>query len=245
MKRWWFLILLALVVLTEIITVHHGWISGKVAIGAFLIIEVLIAVVALYLDSDHPVRRLLATELKSWHTLFLLIRGESEYPPEALPLYGHKRWYQLPAIFTAAVALEIIAVEMLVPIGWLRVLLLVLSVYSLLLLWAWFAGSKVHPSFIQDDTVVLRQGRKVIATIPLTAIAHMSYQRGYSTDLHLVQDDTATLGSSEGTNIAITLDDPIPMKATGYFWQRLPMVDIKHCHIWLDDPDSLINLRRP
>jgi hypothetical protein len=245
MKRWRFLILLAVVILAEIIAMHCGWISGRIAIGIFLIIEALIAAVALYRDSDHPIRRLLATELKSWVTLVLLIRGKSEYPTGAMPLYGYKRWYQLPAIFTAAVVIEIIAVEMLVSIGWLRVLLLVLSIYSLLLLWAWFAGSKVHPSYIQYDTVVLRQGRKIIATIPLTDIARMTYQRGYSTDLYLVQDDTVTLGNSEGTNIAITLHDPIPMKATGYFWQRLPMLDVKHCHIWLDDPDSLIKLRQP
>lgn len=245
MKRWRFLILLALVVLAEIVAFHHGWISGRLAIGIFLIIEVLIAVVALYRDSDHPIRRLMATELQSWRTLILLIRGKSEYPVGATPLNGHKRWYQLPAIFTVAVAIEIAAVEILVSLGWLRLVLLVLSIYSLLLLWAWFAGSKVHPSFIQHDRLVLRQGRKIIAAIPVAEIERITYQRGYGTDLHLVQGDTVTLGSSEGTNIAITLHKPIPMKATGYFWQRLPMLDIKHCQIWLDNPDNLINLRQP
>lgn len=243
MKRWRFLILLALLILAETIAVHHRWISGRIAIGIFLIIEVVIVVAALYRDNSHPIRRLMITELKSWLTLLLLIRGKSEYPVGAIPLHGHKRWYQLPAIFTIAVAIEIIAVEMLISIGWLRLVLLVLSIYSLLLLWAWFAGSKVHPSFIQHDTVVLRQGRKIIATIPVAEIERITYQRGYRTDLHLVQGNTVILGSSEGTNIAITRHKPIPMKATGYFWQQLPMLDIKHCQIWLDNPNILINLR--
>lgn len=245
MKRWLHLIPLLVVVFVEIAAYRYGLLSGGMAVVTFILIEALLVGIILSKDKNHPVRRLMAAELQAWRTLFMLLTRKTEYPPGAIPLFSHQRWYQLPAMLTVAVIIEIIAVELLVPWQWLRILLLLLSIYSLLLLWAMFAGIKVHPSYVYNNALTLRRGRKSIATIPLTHIATITYSRGFDSDLHLAKDHVLTLGGPEGTNVLVTFSQAQPVQATGYFWQHRPMLSIQQCHLWLDQPDNLINLKQP
>ena len=60
----------------------------------------------------------------------------------------------IPVAFVAASVIEAVAIHFLVPWQWLRVVLLVATVLSLIAIGGWLAGRVVHPHLVSARTVV-------------------------------------------------------------------------------------------
>jgi len=104
-------------------------------------------------------------------------------------------------MFTVAIVIEIIVIELLVPWPWLRLLLLLGSLYSIPLLWGYLAGRVVHPHYLGED-LVLREGRTEVLRVPATDIVAVREVRGFA-----ARREGLILGGPEGTNVEIHLAD--------------------------------------
>lgn len=209
-----------------------GRVSGAGAVAFFLGVEA--TVFAGYLlwcrrRGVHPLEtlpllRYVRVELHAWADLSRLLRRRTVVPEGTVALHARRGWWQLPAAFTAAIGIEIIAVELLVPWLWLRLLLLVTSLYSIVLLWGVLAGRVVHPHHLGGE-LVLRQGREEILRVPVDEIGTVRSVRGFEADTRVVRDGRLTLGGPEGTNVEVVF--------------TTPQDGVDSCALWLDDATVL------
>lgn len=85
-------------------------------------------------------------------------------------------------------------------------------------LWGYFAQKVVHPHYL-GDKLVLRDGRKVLLTIPHTEIDSIRKVRRFETGRKSTESELIIEGT-EGTNVEL----------------RSPRMKIS---LWLDDPELL------
>lgn len=195
----------------------------------------------------HPGVRLLLGELRLWQDLFLLCRGRTVVPDGSVPLTATQGLWFLPGALTAVTAVEVTAVELLVPSAVVRIAVTVVSVYSLLLLWAVFGRRRIYPSFVDDRSLVLRQGRAVLAQIPRNSITEVTVDRTFRADRAVVTDGVLVLGNGTGTTLRIRLHDRTTVTDPDRWpWQKGQDMDITEILLWVDDPaGSVTVLRRP
>lgn len=168
-----------------------GRVSGVGAVALFLAVEAALGGTYVWSSLRRGIRplpvRILLHEIRA-------IAGLGQLP-------ARTRWWHLPAMFTVAIVIEIIVIELLVPWPWLRLLLLLGSLYSIPLLWGYLAGRVVHPHYLGED-LVLREGRTEVLRVPATDIVAVREVRGFA-----ARREGLILGGPEGTNVEIHLAD--------------------------------------
>ncbi|HIW92798.1 MAG TPA: hypothetical protein H9870_14185 [Candidatus Corynebacterium avicola] len=196
---------------------------------------------ALRLLSKHPAVRVGKVEVRLWRDLWYLIRGRNVIPDRATPLPATSGIWFLPAAVTVATAIEITAVELLVPWPELRIILAIVSVYSLIILWAMLGRQKTYPHYVDAGSLVLRRGGRVLVDLPRTGVKVCVRERRYDTTRPTVDDSVLVLGTGEGTNLRLTLDTPAPVVDPDRWpWQRPAPVEVTQILLWLDDPSDAL-----
>lgn len=182
-----------------------GRVSGVGAVALFLAVEAALGGTYVWSSLRRGIRplpvRILLHEIRAIADLGQLLTGRVVVPEGAVPLPARTRWWHLPAMFTVAAVIEIIVIELLVPWPWLRLLLLLGSLYSIPLLWGYLAGRVVHPHYLGED-LVLREGRTEVLRVPATDIVAVREVRGFA-----ARREGLILGGPEGTNVEIHLAD--------------------------------------
>lgn len=112
-----------------------------------------------------------------------------------------------------AFATELFLVHLFVPdsLGWLRLALLVLSLYGVLWILGWALGLHVFPHRLRDDVLELRLGSLYRAAVPLDAIValrHGHAKTGTRTRLDAA-DGAAALRVGGRVDLHVTLDRPV------------------------------------
>lgn len=183
----------------------NRYLSGWGAVALFLAVEAALAGAYVWSALRRGIRplpvRILLHEVRAITDLGRLLKGRVVVPEGAVPLHARTRWWHLPAMFTVAIVIEIIVIELLVPWPWLRLLLFAGSLYSIPLLWGYLAGRIVHPHYLGED-LVLREGRQEILRVPATDIVEVREVRGFA-----ARREGLILGGPEGTNTEIHLTD--------------------------------------
>lgn len=117
----------------------------------------------------------------------------------------------------------------------------------MLLLWAVFGRRRVYPSFVDDRSLVLRQGRAVLAEIPRGSIVEVAVDRTFRADRAIIDDGTLVIGNGNGTTLAIRLAEGTEMEDPDRWpWQKALTMQVTEILLWVDDPaGSVTVLRRP
>lgn len=191
-----------------------------------------------------PPLRLVVWEARLWGDLRRLLRRTVVVPEGAVALPARRGMWQLPVAFSAAVIIEIVALELLLPWPWLRVVLLILSLYSLPMLWGIIAARAVHPHYLDHHELVLRSGRTVVARIPRASIGTVRRGRELSAERWEVTAETLTLGGTEGANVTVTLEEPVAAAHGRWPWQAARTSPVTRVRLWLDEPDLLVDESR-
>lgn len=229
-----------------------GRINGPLAVAAVIAAEVTLLGLSLFLSRREarrrgvplvdlvPPLRLVVWEARAWGDLRRLLRGMEVVPEGAVALPDRRGMWQLPAMFSVAIIIEIVAVELLLPWPWLRIALLILSLYSLPLLWGITAARAVHPHYLDDEELVLRSGRTVVARIPRASVSGVRHDRRFNAERWELADGTLTLGGTEGTNVVLVPGEPVAAARERWPWQSARTSVVTEVRLWLDEPEQLL-----
>ncbi|WP_165242896.1 hypothetical protein [Corynebacterium lizhenjunii] len=91
-------------------------------------------------------------ELTTLATVARLVARKQVLPQHAVAIPALRGWWHIPVAMTVASLIEVVAVELIVPWSVVRVLLLVVTLYSLVLLWGVFGARWVYPHYLDGPS---------------------------------------------------------------------------------------------
>lgn len=186
-----------------------------------------------------PIARLAVLEPKLWYCLgrWLARRrvGANEYAYQQRALIG-------PVLILAFLTLpaELLAVELLIPSLWLRTLLAIGSLYSLLWLVGFYASLRVLPHRLEPGQIRIRFGAFAEGVIPYDTIVDIALERrrtpGGRDGLQLAPgQEVAYLGTGGRTDITLTLCRPLVLRGL-----RGPTAPVTLICLAADEPERLV-----
>ena len=124
-----------------------------------------------------PIARVIALEPRIWVSLFVwLLRrprpNATTFPYAANSVIGI---LTIAILFSAPV--EMLLAELLVPWGWLRLVLIVLEIYTIVWLLGFGASLSVLPHRLTSDALILHYGLLLDVPLPYANIATITYER--------------------------------------------------------------------
>ncbi len=165
-----------------------------------------------------------------------LIARKPDVPDGTRGFTYHRQSAPMMWAMVGLVVIEIAVVHLVIPWDIVRLVLLVVSVYSLIWIVGFIAGFMVRPHLLDDRTLVLRHGPKTVVVLPLTDIERIETTgRDLSGMRSIRYVDGSGLHLAQGgqTNVDVTLTRPI----NGVLQAEVHPVD--RVSFWADDPDLL------
>ena len=107
---------------------------------------------------------------------------------------------------------EIIAIELLVSNEKLRMILLILGLWSILLIFGMWSSFKVNPHLVEEETITIRQGTLYEIAISKSLIKSVSEVTSREYSKCSLSDNELHLPVMNETNMKISLSNPIPCK---------------------------------
>lgn len=223
----------ALLVLVEVVALSQG---VDVHQTLWFVIPAELLFVAGYVwmawNTSDPTIGLIKSELRTWNTLGRLICRRQEIPAGSTPISASRGWWHLPLVITGASGVEAVVIELAIPWETVKLVVLLVSVYSLALAWGVFGARWTHPHYV-DEYLHLRVSRREIAHVRTAETVQI--MRGFHTEHHLVENGELILGG-EGTNIVVMLSEPIRVHEPRWPWQRDKMSEVRCIRMWVDSP---------
>ncbi len=239
-----------------------GIISAAVAVILFLAIELPLGVVVIVLlirqyrrerkvgasrkeaferiGETEPSIRMFITELANVNNLFLLIRGKRAGVDEnTVGLSYAKGSLGLPIAFLVATVIEVIILHLVIPWAWVRVVVLIVSIYSVVLVLGYLAARVVHPHLLNREHLLLRAGRHVVARIPRGQIAKVVVTNRYKHTYPVDEGGQLHLASNPGTNVDLVLSQPVHVTLPGILATQRRSFDTREISLYLEDPETL------
>ncbi len=138
--------------------------------------------------------------------LWLWVRGRKAIGPGDLPIGYAKERLPMLLVLAGLMALESAVLGLLVPWWWIHVV----DVLAFLQVVGIAVTLVTHPHYLTADHLVLRDGRRVVLTIPRDRIAAVRLERKYH-DGRTVQRDGDELRIVVGnqTDVLVQLTEPV------------------------------------
>ena len=227
-----FLCLLILIVSTMLILRALGFVSNRTVLVAFLSIElplvllfVSLACIELYrlrkarglrgqdfltaIEEELPLLRIAVMEGRTLFALVELLRGRRNGVDSTTRGFNYaKGTLAIPITLGIATVIEAGAIHMLIPWQWLRILLLIASVYALILIAGVFAARIVNPHLVSPQTLLLKWGHRTVLETPLDNIVKIRQISNHQHMQPAVDGALLVLTSFTSTNLRITLSEP-------------------------------------
>lgn len=118
------------------------------------------------------------------------------------------------AAFAAVTVIETVVLHLLVPVAWVRALLLVVSVYAFVVVLGLVLARIAFPHHIDGDHLQLRQGVQRVVRIPLADISAVAARRRIDVVglFPSVRDDRLRLPSQDGTCLDLDLHREVQVR---------------------------------
>jgi hypothetical protein len=185
--------------------------------------------------------RLIANELGIWRSLlFMVVRRVPGRDPGVQAFPYAKEATPLMAAFIFVSIIELPIVGLLLPWPTVRLVVLLLSLWTVLWMLGLLATIRVHPHLLDDDGLRLRQGATTDIRIPWEAIATVSAHRGRIQTrerVHIEQGDDGpilNLPAMKRTRVDVALHRPTLLKLPGR------VEEIAHVRLYADNPNAFI-----
>ncbi|MEV0675125.1 hypothetical protein AB0I60_01240 [Actinosynnema sp. NPDC050436] len=164
---------------------------------------------------------LLRRERDGLRAIASLVRGRKDVPAgaTAIPCGSAQKTFLVVMMVLGPV--ELVLVDLLVPWPWLRVVLLVLAVYSTVWMLAFYAGVHTRPHYVDDDRLVVRLGHLVSVSVDVGSVRavrrenHDRYTGAEYRGLVTVTDDFVAVPGMSGTTVTVVLEPATPVTVQG------------------------------
>ncbi|WP_283135450.1 hypothetical protein [Rhizohabitans arisaemae] len=189
---------------------------------------------------SNPMIRLVVSELVTLHSAWLLIRRRRHGVGADVRGFGYvKGSMTVPMLLVVAVLIEAALMHFLIPWAWLSAVLLLLSVYTLVLIFGLIARQIVHPHLLDSRTLTLRSGDHVVACVDVSLIGEVTSLKRAQHTWVAEEDGHLHLASSEGSNLDIRLTQPVEAVLPAYFARNCRRVVADRLSLYLEDPTAL------
>lgn len=188
-------------------------------------------------------RGFITAELGLLTSIVRLVTRRPKVPEGTETFTYHQQASPMMWLMAGLILVEVIVLHFVIPWETVRLIVLVLSVYSLIWVIGLIAGFIVHPHLMYEDALVVRHGHKVSLLVPIVSIERIeisrhgvSGTRSIRYDIPQAEGPAGTLHLSQGgqTNVELFLTRPIDGGAST---RGNPVENIR---LWIDDPRRLI-----
>lgn len=184
--------------------------------------------------------RLLRNQARLYTGLWLWLRRATDRDSrEQQPLTAGRGVLTLPMAFLAATLIEVVVLHLVIPWAWLSITLAVISLWSLVFLFALVVADIAYPHYVTGQDVVLRRTGRVAARIPLERIAAVAECRRYNHTAPAFEDGRLFLAGPDGTNADLTLHDPVTVHIDSLLPSGRIAAETTRISLSLDDPATL------
>ncbi|NKY58076.1 hypothetical protein [Nocardia flavorosea] len=184
--------------------------------------------------------RLLRNQARLYTGLWLWLRRTTDRDSrEQRPLTATRGVLALPMAFLAATLIEVVVLHLVIPWAWLSITLAVVSVWSLVFLFAAVVADIAYPHYVTGREVVLRRSGRVVARIPFDRIATVAESRRYNQTATAFADNRLFLAGPDGTTADLTLRCPVTVHIDSLLPSGRIAAETTRISLSLDDPASL------
>jgi hypothetical protein len=159
--------------------------------------------------------QLLRWERDGWRSLARWVRRRPDVEPGARPFGYHGATLPLMIVFVVVSALEVVAVDVIVPWSpawlWLRITLLVVGIWGVTFALGMVAGVLVHPHTVGPEDVRIRSGPRVDVRVPAVERARAARRTRDGRSVQ-VEDGILYLPAASQTTVELVLPAPLAVE---------------------------------
>ncbi|MFI1459236.1 hypothetical protein [Nocardia carnea] len=184
--------------------------------------------------------RLLRNQARLYAGLWLWLRRTTDRDSrEQQPLTATRGVLALPMAFLAATLIEVVVLHLVIPWVWLGITLAVVSVWSLVFVFAVVIADIAYPHYVTGQEVVLRRSGRVVARVPLDRITAVAGCRRYNHTATAFEDGRLFLAGPDGATVDLTLNDPVAVHIDSLLPSGRITAETTRISLSLDDPAAL------
>lgn len=158
-----------------------------------------------------PVAFVVRNEAQLVASMVLLLRRRRHgVPPGAVPISYDRALRPMGLLMLGVAIVELLVVELVLPWPSARLVLLILSVYTLVVVLGIVASNTVRPHVVTADTLRLRAGSWADVRVPLDAVADARARLGDAPNRSVaVVGDALVMGVAGATTVEVRLRDEV------------------------------------
>lgn len=196
------------------------------------------------LAAEEPLLRPVVVEIRSFLSLCLAIRGRRRVPAAASG-YGYTQGTMtFPIIMVALSLVELVVVHLLVPWPWLRIVLLVLTVWGVVFMLGYLATRVVNPHLVSADALTLRWGHHAVLTTPMANVASAQRHTDYAHTEPHAERDRLVLTQFQPVNVRVVLTEAVAVDPPVARRRRPADFRARELLLSVDDPDAFVRAVR-
>ncbi|MDN5684531.1 hypothetical protein [Corynebacterium glyciniphilum] len=260
---------ITVVVLVAVLVLNlTGTIGGGTALRLFLAVEVPLLVVFVVLTllrlrrvvstpagddrslldrviAEEPLLRPAVSELRYCHSLVLAVAGKRRVSAGAASFGYTKGVMAVPAAIVMVSLVELVVVHLLVPWQWLRIVLLIFSIWGVLFVAGFFAARIVNPHLVSHDDLTLRWGLQTVLATPLSNVVSASRHANHAATQPDVEGNRLILTQFQSTNVVLRFAQPVATDAPVSKKHRPVDVRVTEVQLFVDDPEAFLHAVTP
>ena len=252
-----------LVVITLVVLTLTGILAGDTALRLFLAVEVPLLMVFVVLTlirlrrvvntpadddsslldrvlAEEPLLRPAVSELRYYYSLVLAVTGKRRVPTGTASFGYTKGVMAVPVAIVMVSLVELVAVHLLVPWQWLRIVLLLFSIWGVLFVAGFFAARIVHPHLVSHDDLTLRWGVQTVLSTPLSNVVSAGRQANHAATQPDLEGNRLILTQFQSTNVVLRFAEPVVTDAPVSKKRRPVDVRVTEVQLFVDDPRAFL-----
>lgn len=159
---------------------------------------------------EQPLLRLALMEARTLLGLVTWLRGQRVGVDSITRGFSYaKGTLSIPIAMGMVTIVEAGVIHLLIPWTWLRILLLVASVYALILLTGVFAARIINPHLVGSHFLTLKWGHTTVLETPLHNISSVRRASNHKRTQPAIDESLLVLTSLTSTNVHIVLEEPV------------------------------------
>lgn len=257
-----------LVVITLVVLNLTGVLAGDTALRLFLAVEVPLLMVFVVLTlirlrrvvstpagddrslldrvlAEEPLLRPAVSEVRYYYSLVLALAGKRQVPA-GVAFFGYTKGVMAVPVAIVMVSLvELVAVHLLVPWQWLRIVLLISSIWGVLFVAGFFAARIVNPHLVSHDDLTLRWGLQTVLSTPLSNVVSAGRHANHAATQPDVEGNRLILTQFQSTNVMLRFAEPVVTEAPVPKKHRPVDVRVTEVQLFVDEPGAFLHAVAP